>query len=184
MINLHTEESFDSIGLQGLCLFVWVIYDSNFSVWGGVLELLLGLAQYTHERVFSFLVQSLESAGEEYILPILGHVGKDGLMFKCYIWTWNVPIQSVSSDFVSIACDYICARSCNGSGSSWLFLIIIYRSINPWQVHFIVVTSKNMISGGGMNLGDILIASNGKTIEVRIESHIFLCESCESVILV
>jgi len=31
----------------------------------------LGLAQYTHERVVFFIVQSLESAGEEYILPIL-----------------------------------------------------------------------------------------------------------------
>jgi hypothetical protein len=30
----------------------------------------LGLAQYTHERVVFFIVQSLESAGE-YILPIL-----------------------------------------------------------------------------------------------------------------
>lgn len=30
----------------------------------------LGLAQYTHERVVFFTVQSLESAGE-YILPIL-----------------------------------------------------------------------------------------------------------------
>jgi hypothetical protein len=41
-----------------------------------------------------------------------------------------------------------------------------------------------MISGGGMGLGDILVASNGKTIEVCIESHIFSCESCETAILV
>jgi len=41
-----------------------------------------------------------------------------------------------------------------------------------------------MISGGGMGLGDILVASSGMTIEVRIKSHIFLCESCETAILV
>jgi hypothetical protein len=59
------------MGLQGLCLFVWVImiqtcqFEVEFKNW------FLGLAQYTHERVFFFIVQSLESAGEEYILPIL-----------------------------------------------------------------------------------------------------------------
>jgi hypothetical protein len=35
-----------------------------------------------------------------------------------------------------------------------------------------------------MRLGDILIASNGKTIEVHTKSHIFLCENYESAILV
>jgi hypothetical protein len=59
------------MGLQCLRLFVWVImtqtcqFDVEFKNW------LLGLAQYTHERVFFFIAQSLESAGEEYILPIL-----------------------------------------------------------------------------------------------------------------
>jgi hypothetical protein len=52
------------------------------------------------------------------------------------------------------------------------------------QVHFTVVASQNIISGGGMRLGDILVASNGKTIEVWAESHIFLCENCEIAILV
>lgn len=36
------------------------------------------------------------------------------------------------------------------------------------QVHFIVAACENMISGTGMRPGDILTASNGKTIEVRI----------------
>lgn len=34
------------------------------------------------------------------------------------------------------------------------------------EVHFIVASCENMISGGGMRPGDILTASNGKTIEV------------------
>jgi hypothetical protein len=41
-----------------------------------------------------------------------------------------------------------------------------------------------MINGGGMKLGDIFVASNGKTIEVCIESHIFSYESCEIAIFV
>lgn len=34
------------------------------------------------------------------------------------------------------------------------------------KVHFIVAACENMISGTGMRPGDILTASNGKTIEV------------------
>lgn len=34
-----------------------------------------------------------------------------------------------------------------------------------FQVHFIVAACENMISGTGMRPGDILTASNGKTIE-------------------
>ncbi len=56
----------------------------------------------------------------------LGHACKDGLMFKCYIWAWNLPSQWVSSNYVPIVCDYICAWNCDGSGSPWLFLVIIY----------------------------------------------------------
>lgn len=36
------------------------------------------------------------------------------------------------------------------------------------QVHFIVAACENMISGTGMRPGDILTASNGKTIEVHL----------------
>ena len=35
------------------------------------------------------------------------------------------------------------------------------------QVHFIVAACENMISGTGMRPGDIVTASNGKTIEVN-----------------
>ena len=35
------------------------------------------------------------------------------------------------------------------------------------QVHFIVAACENMISGTGMRPGDIITASNGKTIEVN-----------------
>ena len=35
------------------------------------------------------------------------------------------------------------------------------------QVHFIVAACENMISGTGMRPGDIVTASNGKTIEVH-----------------
>ncbi len=38
----------------------------------------------------------------------------------------------------------------------------------PQQVNFIVAACENMISGGGMRPGDILTASNGKTIEVCV----------------
>lgn len=34
------------------------------------------------------------------------------------------------------------------------------------QVHFIVAACENMISGTGVRPGDIVTASNGKTIEV------------------
>jgi leucyl aminopeptidase len=36
------------------------------------------------------------------------------------------------------------------------------------QVHFIVAACENMISGTGMRPGDVVTASNGKTIEVRV----------------
>lgn len=35
-----------------------------------------------------------------------------------------------------------------------------------FQVHFIVAACENMISGTGIRPGDIVTASNGKTIEV------------------
>lgn len=35
------------------------------------------------------------------------------------------------------------------------------------EVHFIVAACENMVAGKGMRPGDILTASNGKTIEVR-----------------
>ena len=41
-----------------------------------------------------------------------------------------------------------------------------------FQVHFIVAACENMISGTGMRPGDIITASNGKTIEVVDE---FFC---------
>lgn len=37
-----------------------------------------------------------------------------------------------------------------------------------FQVHFIVAACENMISGTGMRPGDIVTASNGKTIEVNM----------------
>lgn len=43
------------------------------------------------------------------------------------------------------------------------------------QVHFIVAACENMISGTGMRPGDIVTASNGKTIEVwlsEVSHHI------------
>lgn len=39
------------------------------------------------------------------------------------------------------------------------------------QVHFIVAACENMISGTGMRPGDIVTASNGKTIEVMFHWH-------------
>lgn len=48
------------------------------------------------------------------------------------------------------------------------------------QVHFIVAACENMISGTGMRPGDIVTASNGKTIEVQFvwlsKMHILLCK--------
>lgn len=35
------------------------------------------------------------------------------------------------------------------------------------EVHFIVAACENMVSGKGLRPGDILTASNGKTIEAR-----------------
>lgn len=39
------------------------------------------------------------------------------------------------------------------------------------QVHFIVAACENMISGTGMRPGDVITASNGKTIEVIFASY-------------
>lgn len=38
----------------------------------------------------------------------------------------------------------------------------------PKQVHFVIAACENMISGTGMRPGDIITASNGKTIEVYL----------------
>lgn len=46
------------------------------------------------------------------------------------------------------------------------------------QVHFIVAACENMISGTGMRPGDIVTASNGKTIEVYC-----LCRFAQSHIM-
>ncbi|KAL5066194.1 hypothetical protein RYX36_027931 [Vicia faba] len=46
------------------------------------------------------------------------------------------------------------------------------------EVHFIVAACENMISGTGMRPGDILTASNGKTIEVRIVDLATLTGAC------
>jgi len=46
----------------------------------------------------------------------------------------------------------------------------------PQQVNFIVAACENMISGGGMRPGDILTASNGKTIEVCVVGGSHSCE--------
>lgn len=42
------------------------------------------------------------------------------------------------------------------------------------QVHFIVAACENMIGGDGLRPGDIITASNGKTIEVREFYHLWL----------
>lgn len=39
----------------------------------------------------------------------------------------------------------------------------------PAQVHFIVASCENMVDGKGLRPGDILVASNGKTVEVLSE---------------
>ena len=36
------------------------------------------------------------------------------------------------------------------------------------QIHFISASCENMIDGKGMLPGDVLTASNGKTVEVRL----------------
>ena len=36
----------------------------------------------------------------------------------------------------------------------------------PWEVHAIVAATENMVSGKAYKLGDVLTASNGKTIEI------------------
>lgn len=53
------------------------------------------------------------------------------------------------------------------------------------QVHFIVAACENMISGTGMRPGDILTASNGKTIEVPSPSPEVMncCSSLSSSLL-
>jgi leucyl aminopeptidase len=47
-----------------------------------------------------------------------------------------------------------------------VYLLNFYVFFPFSQVHFIVAACENMISGTGMRPGDIVTASNGKTIEV------------------
>lgn len=49
------------------------------------------------------------------------------------------------------------------------------------QVHFIVAACENMISGTGMRPGDIITASNGKTIEVY--SLLFAEEEMHKIVI-
>ncbi len=35
------------------------------------------------------------------------------------------------------------------------------------EVHFVIAACENMVAGGGMRPGDILVASNGKTVEIN-----------------
>lgn len=37
----------------------------------------------------------------------------------------------------------------------------------PWEVHVIVAATENMVSGHAYRLGDVLTASNGKTVEIN-----------------
>jgi leucyl aminopeptidase len=37
----------------------------------------------------------------------------------------------------------------------------------PWELHAIVAATENMVSGRAYRLGDVLIASNGKTVEIN-----------------
>ena len=37
------------------------------------------------------------------------------------------------------------------------------------QIHFISASCENLIDGQGMLPGDVLTASNGKTVEVRVQ---------------
>jgi len=37
----------------------------------------------------------------------------------------------------------------------------------PWEVHALVAATENMVSGRAYRLGDILVASNGKTVEIN-----------------
>jgi leucyl aminopeptidase len=36
----------------------------------------------------------------------------------------------------------------------------------PWELHAIVAATENMINGKAYKLGDVLTASNGKTVEI------------------
>jgi leucyl aminopeptidase len=37
----------------------------------------------------------------------------------------------------------------------------------PWEVHAVVAATENMVSGRAYRLGDILVAANGKTVEIN-----------------
>lgn len=45
--------------------------------------------------------------------------------------------------------------------------VIVVIKFEGVEVNFVVVVCENMISGGGMRFGDILIVFNGKIIEVN-----------------
>lgn len=57
-----------------------------------------------------------------------------------------------------------------GAGSRYLILLFICRpgaEAAGVEVHFIVASCENMVAGKGLRPGDVLTASNGKTIEVN-----------------
>ena len=48
------------------------------------------------------------------------------------------------------------------------------------QIHFISASCENMIDGKGMLPGDVLTASNGKTVEVRYLPTLNLLQNLQS----
>ena len=41
------------------------------------------------------------------------------------------------------------------------------RHLPACQVHFIIASCENMVDGRGLRPGDVLVASNGKTVEIN-----------------
>lgn len=46
-------------------------------------------------------------------------------------------------------------------------LSFMHLSTSPPQVHFIIASCENMVHGKGLRPGDVLVAANGKTVEVN-----------------
>jgi leucyl aminopeptidase len=62
-----------------------------------------------------------------------------------------------------------------GGGAATLGTAMAIGMLKPADVeaHFIVASCENMVSAEAMRPGDILTASNGKTIEVMIHLPLF-----------
>ena len=83
------------------------------------------------------------------------------------LWHWTAHTM-YSHAYTHVHTHYMHAQFDMGGGAATLGTAMAVGLLKPADVeaHFIVAACENMVSAEAMRPGDILTASNGKTIEV------------------